>query len=84
MKNILSNKEGFNVFIKHKNTEADSLLFGCNKIEYLYNIQDGYIDHHLLFFDKGKLIFKVWLGTKKKYKDVNKALKDVDIKVKKL
>jgi hypothetical protein len=73
MKNQIKCKQGeqINVWIKHRNTTERSLL-SCDKIEYY--------DNHLMFYLKEDLIFKIWLK-KDKYKDINEAIKDVDILV---
>ena len=54
--------------IRHKGTSEASLLF-CDKVEYGGN--------HLMFYEKGRLVFKVWL--KKEPKTIEQALKDVGI-----
>lgn len=61
--------ELIHAWIKHKHTTERSLI-SCDKIEYF--------DNHLMFYFKNNLVFKVWLR-KDKYKDIQSALRDVDI-----
>ena len=68
MTNTIRGKQ-INVWIKHRNTTERSLLT-CDKIEYYEN--------HLMFYLKNNLIFKIWLK-KDKYKNIQEAIKDVDI-----
>lgn len=84
MKNIIENKGGLNVLIEQKNTECKSQIF-CNKVEYM---QDRgkfrgkpIFDHHLMFWDKKKLVFKIWLKQNKEYKGIKEALKDVGVMI---
>ncbi|MCX6706713.1 MAG: hypothetical protein NT001_01070 [Candidatus Woesearchaeota archaeon] len=81
MKNTIKRKRGF---IGHKNTEEQSRIF-CDRIEYVHDrgkfMGKPVFDHHLMFWNKGKLIFKVWLKHNKEYKNINEALKDVGIEV---
>ncbi len=76
----IKNKDGL---LKHKGISEDSRIF-CDKIEYIYNKEEfqgkDVLDHHLMFYLKGQLVFKVWLKNKK-YKEINEALKDVGISV---
>ena len=46
----------------------------------LYPEYEKYYDNHLMFYLKEDLIFKIWLK-KDKDKDINEAIKDVDILV---
>ena len=67
--------------IKQKNTEQPSYLF-CDRVEYLHNKQKDFFDHHLMVYNKGNLIFKVWLPNNrgdKEFKNINEALKSVGI-----
>ena len=76
------------VTIKQKNTEQPSYLF-CTKIYYMHD--RGYhemfgktFDHHLMFYNGKKLIFKVWLPNSekdKKFKNAKEALKSVGMEV---
>jgi len=84
MADIIKNKEGFNTLINHKGVNEKSRLF-CDKIEYIHNRNSDVFDHHLMFWNKGELIFKVWLPNERKdkeFKDVYEALSSVDISVK--
>jgi len=76
------------VTIKQKNTEDPSCLF-CTKIYYMHD--RGYhkmfgktFDHHLMFYNGKKLIFKVWLLNSekdKKFKNAKEALKSVGMEI---
>ena len=82
MKNTDVIQGKFDVLIKHKNTEEASRLFDCDKVEYIQDRKRGLFDHHLMFYRKGKLVFKVWLKNSskdKEYKNIENALKDVGI-----
>lgn len=73
-------KEGdLQVVVKQKNTKQQSRLF-CDKIEYLYRKgkRSGKpsLDHHLFFYMKGELTYKVWLK-KKSYRSIDRAMEDV-------
>ncbi len=77
-------KGWFDVFVQHKNTESSSRMFGCDKVDYIADKEEGHFDHHLMFYRDGKLIFKVWLknGEKDKpYKSVEEAMKDVGMSI---
>jgi len=74
--------------IKHKGIGEPSAIF-CDKIEYLHNISKdnklfGFVfDHHLMFWKRGDLVFKVWLPNSRKnkeFKDVFEAMESVGIK----
>lgn len=92
MKDKIENKEGLNVVLKHKGVSENSRIF-CDKIEYLHERGNReylkgdcmpFFDHHLMFYNKKDLIFKVWLpnGDKdKEFKDIYEAIKSVGIKV---
>ena len=78
--------------LKHKGTIESSLIF-CDKIEYLHDkseedrFGDIIFDHHLMFYNKKKLIFKVYLPNEKndkEFSDVFEALESVGIKVNRL
>lgn len=74
--------EFLNCQIKHKSVEEPSRIF-CDKIEYMHNKLKGMFDHHLMFWYKGNLVFKVWLPNKskdKEFKDVFEAMKICGIK----
>lgn len=86
MKDEVKSKD-LNILIKHKGVAETSRLF-CDKIKYIHD--KGYsrhfksyiFDHHLMFYLKNKLVFKVWLPNKKKdkeFKDVFEALESVGI-----
>jgi len=74
--------------IKHKGIDEPSAIF-CTKIEYMHDINKkdkdfGFVfDHHLMFWNKDLLVFKVWLpnGEKdKEFKDVFEAMDSCGIK----
>lgn len=69
--------------IKQKNTTEASKLF-CDKIEYLH-LKDGkFFDHHLMFYLRKNLIFKIWLPNEpqdKEFMGAKEALESVGIKV---
>lgn len=72
--------DGMVLAIKHSNnTEQDSYLF-CEKIEYMHDRNNKYLDHHLMFYKDRKLIFKVWLKGKE-YENIELALKDIGIEL---
>ena len=80
MKDLIENKDGMSIVLKQK-LPPQSKLF-CDKIEYLHDrgkFEDKPIfDHHLMFYLKGDLVFKVWLRNKasdKEYEDIYHALK---------
>lgn len=71
------------VRIKQKNTTEPSLIF-CDKIEYMHIKKGEFFDHHLMFFYKNQLIFKIWLPNEpedKEFKDIFEALKSVEMDV---
>ena len=89
MKDIRENKKGLIVLIKQRNLNEPGMLF-CDKIEYVHKkernryLKEGSIpslEHNLMFYDKGKLIFKVQLDSIRRYGDINEALKISDIKI---
>lgn len=74
-------------FVEHKNTSERSRIF-CDEIGYMHDRKkfggNTIFDHHLMFWLKGKLVFKVWLRNNpedKEYKNIYKALEHVGIKV---
>ncbi|MFH1592176.1 MAG: hypothetical protein ABIB47_02300 [Candidatus Woesearchaeota archaeon] len=84
MKDKIENKNGLNVQIEQKGVSEPSKIF-CDQIEYISNKKDNVFDHHLFFWNKGELIFKVWLPNNKddkEFEDIYEALKSVDILVK--
>jgi len=71
------------VWIKGKNTEQDNLIV-ADSVEYIHNKKGDFFDHHLMFYWKKHLAFKVWLRNKptdKPYKNIQEALKDVGIRI---
>ena len=76
----MKNKEGLNVLINHKGTSEKSRIF-CDKIEYIHNRKGKIFDHHLMFWNNNKLVFKVWLKSDKEFNDIKEALENVDIKI---
>ena len=84
MKDMIRKKRLLNVLIRHKNTEERSRIF-CDWIEYVHSkgnfMGKPIFDHHLMFWSKGELVFKVWLKQDKRYKNINEALEDVGIEV---
>ena len=83
MKNADVMQGDFDILIKHKNTEEASRLFDCDKIEYIHDRKRDLFDHHLMFYKKRKLIFKVWLKYNKweNYKSLKEAMEDVGISI---
>ncbi len=84
MIDVIKSKEGLNVLIDHKGVTQRSRIF-CDKIEYIHDRNNNVFDHHLMFWNKGGLIFKVWLPNEKKdkeFKDIYEALRSVGISVK--
>ena len=73
------------VWIEGKNTEkGNPNLIVADSVEYIANKKGRFFDHHLMFYKKKQLVFKVWLKNSPKdkpYKDIKHALKDVGIKV---
>ncbi len=89
MKDSIKAKIGrhLNVTIKHKGVTENSRIF-CDEIIYLHNkgtFQGSLtFDHHLLFWKKRELVFKVWLNNKlsdKEFKNIQQAMGSVGIKV---
>lgn len=84
MKDTIRNNRLLNALIRHRNTEERSRIF-CDWIEYVHDRRKfmgrPMFDHHLMFWSKGELVFKVWLRHGKKYRDINDALEDVGIEV---
>jgi hypothetical protein len=82
VENDLIEAEFFNCQIKHKGVEEPSRIF-CDKIEYMHNKARGSFDHHLMFWFRGELVFKVWLPNEskdKEFKNIFEAMKSVGIK----
>ena len=83
-KDVIENKDGLNCWIKHKGVSEKSRIF-CDKIIYMHNKDKDIFDHHLMFYLRGELIFKVWLKNKSSdiaFNDIDEALDSVDIAVK--
>ncbi|PIN86699.1 hypothetical protein COV19_03420 [Candidatus Woesearchaeota archaeon CG10_big_fil_rev_8_21_14_0_10_44_13] len=84
MKDMIRNKRLLNALIRHKNIGERSRIF-CDWIEYMHDrrkfMGKPVFDHHLMFWSKGELVFKVWLKQNREYKNINEALKDVGIEV---
>lgn len=83
MKDIIESRNGLNVLIKHKGINEDSRIF-CDKIEYMHDRKGKIFDHHLMFWLKDELVFKIWLPNEskdKQFKDINEALKNCGIRV---
>ena len=86
-KDVLEGK--FDILISQKNTEQTNRLFNCTRIEYWHD-RDFHkkfgktFDHHLMFYNGKKLIFKVWLKNSQKdkeFKNVKEALESVGMKI---
>jgi len=82
MSDIIKAKNGLNVLLRHGKVAEPSRIF-CDRIEYVHvhgTFRNKPIfDHHLMFWLKDKLVFKVWLpnGNKaKEYTGVEEALKE--------
>ena len=85
MKDKIENKVGLNCWIKHKGISEKSRIF-CDKIVYMHDrdAEEDTFDHHLMFYLRGELIFKVWLKNKSSdmaFNDIDEALESVDILV---
>ena len=83
MKDKIENKEGLGVLVEQKGANEKSQIF-CDKIEYIHNKDGPIFDHHLMFWNNGKLVFKIWLPNEEKdreFKDIYEALKNVGISV---
>lgn len=80
MKDVIKNKSGIDVFIKHKNIEEDSRIF-CDRIVYMHDHEifmgKPVFDHHLMFYSGKELVFKVWLRQDRRYKDIFKVMEDI-------
>ena len=71
--------------IKHKNVDESSIIF-ADRVDYIANKKGDFFDHHLMFYWKKRLIFKVYLPNEIKdnpFKDVQKACEFVGIRVEK-
>ena len=71
-------KQGLDVLMYHKGVDQPSRIF-CDRIEYIHYKEGKILHHHLLFWNKGGLAFKIWLknGPKNKaYNDVYSVLKN--------
>ena len=85
MKDVIEDKELlFNFGIWHEGVQEPSRIF-CNKVEYIHNrgefMGNAIFDHHLMFWQDDKLVFKVWLPNDlkvKEYEGVEDALKKID------
>lgn len=87
MKDAIKDKNGLDVLIMHKGVREKSKIF-CDKIVYIHDrgMFEGrpVFDHHLMFWNKGMLVFKIWLpneGKDKEFNDIYKALESVKINV---
>lgn len=83
MKDLIESKNGLNVLIKHKGIVEDSRIF-CDTIEYMHDRKGKIFDHHLMFWAKDELVFKIWLPNEAKdrtFKNINEALKSCGIRV---
>ncbi len=61
-----------------------SHLLRADRIEYIADKKGEYFDHHLMFYLKKELTFKLWLkneSSDKPYKDIKEALKDIGIEL---
>jgi len=68
---------------KNKNLVQPSLI-NCDYLEYIHNKDENYFDHHLMFYFRGKLVFKMWLPNENKdkpFRDVKEALKSVGVRL---
>lgn len=89
MKDEIKTKEPMIITIRQKDKE--SFLLRADKIEYLHikkrdKIFGDIFDHHLMFYLKKDLVFKVWLPNEdedKEFKNINEALESVGMDVKK-
>ena len=86
-KDRIENKIGLNVLIEHRGVNERSKIF-CDKIGYMHDRREfegiPAFDHHLMFYNDEKLVFKVWLkndSKAKEFKNVNDALKSVGINI---
>lgn len=86
MKDTIISKRPMTVWVKgyDKKKFEEPYLVRADRIEYSHDKKKGFFDHHLLFYLKDELVFKVWLKNKpedKEYKSINDAFKDVGINV---
>ncbi|MDP2672985.1 MAG: hypothetical protein Q8O84_04185 [Nanoarchaeota archaeon] len=86
MKDKIKSKEPMTIWIRgyDKSKFEESHLLRADRIEYLHDKEGECFDHHLFFYLKKELVFKVWLKNKpkdKEYKNIDEALKDVGIEV---
>lgn len=82
-KDILEAKEYMIINLKQKNTIEPSKIF-CDKVQYLHYKEKDIFDHHLMFYLRKNLIFKIWLPNEpkdKEFKDIHEALKSVGMEV---
>lgn len=78
-KDIIKVREYMIINLKQKNTMEPSKLF-CDKVQYLHNKEKDRFDHHLMFYVKDRLVFKIWLPNHPKdneFRDIHEALKNV-------
>ena len=71
------------VLVEQKNTNENSVIF-CDRIEYIHDKHNNFFDHHLMFYKKDKLIFKVWLKNDEndlEYENMTKAMSDVGMSI---
>ena len=77
-KDLLELKDGFTIWLDcDRKKFMQSHLIRADRIEYISNKQGEFFDHHLMFYFKEILIFKVWLpnkGKNKPFKNIVEAL----------
>ena len=84
MKNKIQSKNPMHFWISgyDKKKFEEAHLLRANMVEYIADKNGDCFDHHLMFYLKKELVFKVWLKNKpedKKYKNIREVLKDVGI-----
>ncbi len=75
--------DNFIVNIEQKNTTERSAIF-CDEIEYMHDKVKDLFDHHIMIYNKGDLIFKVWLPNEpedKQFANLKEALKSVGMEI---
>ncbi|HJX50794.1 hypothetical protein A3K73_05070 [Candidatus Pacearchaeota archaeon RBG_13_36_9] len=83
MKDIIKNNSPVSLKIKNEYL-IEPCFINCNRIEYIHNKQGDFFDHHLMFYLKDQLVFKMWLPNNPEdnpFKNIDKALDRVGVKL---
>jgi len=91
IEDVIKAKHPMTISMPGKKVMENNLL-RADKIEYLHNTGEDEMfgdifDHHLMFYLKKELIFKMWLpnsSKSKEFKDVRDALNNMGVKVREL